>query len=301
HFRYPEDLFKVQRDILADYHVTSPSTFFADSDKWVVPDDPSSDSERRQPPYRLPVALTPGAKPVYSLTSVYTPYLKQNLSAFISVDSDATSADYGQLNILRLPDRPPTPGPENIANNFVSNPEVAERLRNYRNQSGRVRNGNLLTLPVGGGLLYVEPVYTLRSTGSGSYPTIAFVTASFGKQVGVGNTLSQALSEIVGAGHASGSKAHQGASKASGTGSANPGGGGSQAGAKAGSSAPSAQVWALLHKADAKFAAADRALKAQDLARYSKLIDQARAYLERAIALQSSSGAGGSTTGSGKS
>ena len=270
HFRYPEDLFKVQRDILTDYHVDSPSTFFADSDKWAIPDDPSSDSAtaRRQTPYRLSVSVD-GRSTAYSLTSVYTPYLKQNLAAFISVNSDATSKDYGRLDILRLPDKPQTPGPENIANNFTSDPEVAERLRNYRNQSAQVENGNLLTLPVGGGFLYVQPVYALRSSGSGSYPTIAFVEASFGRKVGVGNTLSQALAEVLGTSKApsSGTSTDKGASKSSGD----------------NKSGPSDPAWTLLQRADAKFTAADKALRSGDLTRYAKLINQARSLVERAL------------------
>ena len=46
HLRYPEDLFKVQRALLAKYHVNDPVTFFSTSDFWDVPLDPEPDGEQ---------------------------------------------------------------------------------------------------------------------------------------------------------------------------------------------------------------------------------------------------------------
>ena len=53
-------------------------------------------------------------------------------------------------------------------------------------------NGNLLTLPVGGGLLYVQPVY-VRSTGETSYPLLQKVLVAFGDQIAFEDTLDTAL------------------------------------------------------------------------------------------------------------
>ena len=89
--RYPEDLFKVQRDMLGAYHVLDPKTFYEGNDKWDVPEDPAT-STRKQPPYRLSVATKSGEEPVFSLTSVYVPQKKQNLAAFMSVGADAAEA-----------------------------------------------------------------------------------------------------------------------------------------------------------------------------------------------------------------
>ena len=89
HLRYPDDLFKVQRSILADYHVQNPTTFFNDSDNWDIPNNPNQ-SARTQPPYRLVISPTPGATPVYSLTSEYTPYGRSNLTAYLALDGGGT-------------------------------------------------------------------------------------------------------------------------------------------------------------------------------------------------------------------
>ena len=137
--RYPEDLFKVQRDMLGAYHVLDPKTFYEGNDKWDVPEDPSS-SIRKQPPYRLSVATKSGQEPDFSLTTVFVPQKKQNLAAFMSVDADAAEPDeYGKFQILRLPDTTQVPGPSQIANQFSNDPKVANQLRAFKQADAKVR------------------------------------------------------------------------------------------------------------------------------------------------------------------
>ena len=198
HMRYPEDLFKVQRDMLASYHVLDPKTFYEGNDQWDVPQDPST-STRKQPPYRLSVATESGEAPTFSLTSVFVPQKKQNLAAFMSVGADAAKPDsYGKFQVLRLPDNTQVPGPGQIANQFSNDPKVANQLRAFKQADAKVAYGNLLTLPVGGGLLYVQPLYTLREGGSGNYPVLRFVLVSFGRDVGIGSTLRTSLDDVLG-------------------------------------------------------------------------------------------------------
>jgi len=203
HLRYPEDLFKVQRNILAQYHVEDPQTFYKGTDAWEVPEDPA-DSANKQPPYRLSVQMpseaadkTPSA-PEFSLTSVYVPTGRSNLAAYIAVDSDATGEDYGRIRILRLADDQ-VPGPSQLANVFASDEHIKTVLFPLSQNNSQVVYGNLLTLPVGGGLLYVQPVYSTRSsTGSqGAYPVLRFVLASFGENAGYGTNLREAVDDVL--------------------------------------------------------------------------------------------------------
>jgi uncharacterized protein len=218
HLRYPEDMFKVQRSILASYHVTQAQDFYKGTDLWKVPED-AADTTSKQPPYRLSVQLPERGKksltesegeegnaeeeaeaappsPVFSLTSVYTPNNRENLASFIAVNSDATDPDYGEIRILRLPDDSAVQGPSQIANTFAADERIQTELLPIRNNS-QVRYGNLLTLPVGGGLLYVQPVYALREAGEGTYPVLRFVLASFGKEAGYGTNLTEALEDVL--------------------------------------------------------------------------------------------------------
>ena len=184
HMRYPEDLFKVQREMLASYHVLDPKTFYEGNDKWDVPQDPVT-STRKQPPYRLSVATKSGDDPVFSLTSVFVPQKKQNLASFMSVGADAGDPEtYGKFQILRLPDNTQVPGPGQIANQFQRDDKVAQQLLAFKRADVTAKYGNLLTLPVGNGLLYVQPLYTVREGGQGNYPGLTFVLVSFGKEVG---------------------------------------------------------------------------------------------------------------------
>ena len=268
HMRYPEDLYKVQRNVLADYHVTSPKTFYEGSDKWDVPEDPEA-AGRKQPPYRLSVTTRTARQPVFSLTSVYVPTNRQNLASFMAVGANASDAStYGKIRILRLPDNTQVPGPSQIANQFNSDDAIATRLRSFTQSNARVRYGNLLTLPVGGGLLYVQPLYTLRSGGAASYPQLEFVLVSFGQDVGIGSTLNEALDDVLGT------------TTTPATAGTDTGSGGTETG-----TGVSADALKLLQQANDKFAAADQALKDGDLSAYAKNVDEAQALVDRAIAL----------------
>ncbi len=268
HMRYPEDLFKVQRFMLAKYHVTQPKTFYEGSDQWAVPQDPT-DKAQKQPPYRLSVK-TPsgGAKPVFSLTSVYVPQKRENLAAFISVDADAAQGDYGKIRILRLPGSTQIPGPSQIANQFGADPEIQNARLAFSRTNSKVVDGNLLTLPVGDGLLYVQPLYTLRESGEGRYPVLRYVLVSFGKDVGFGPTLTTALDDVLG-------KINPDNAPVGEPGTTPPGGGTEQP--------PSGDVQALLQQAETAFNDAQKALQDGDLAAYAEATNRARDLVAQAL------------------
>jgi len=274
HMRYPEDLFKVQRQMLATYHVTNPKTFYGGSDKWLVPGDPENRSNK-QAPYRLSVKTpTGGSNPVFSLTSVFVPNKKQNLASFISVDSDPTQSDYGTIRILRLPGNSQVPGPSQIANLFGADSSIQARLLAFTRTNSKAVYGNLLTLPVGDGLLYVQPLYTLRKAGEGRYPVLRYVLVSFGEKVGIGTTLNAALDDVLGI------KATPGGTESTGTGGGSTGSGGGSTGGPI----PSG-VRPLLEQAEVKFVQAQKSLQAGDLQGYAKAQADARALVRRALAV----------------
>ncbi|MFT4298845.1 MAG: UPF0182 family protein [Aeromicrobium sp.] len=201
HLRYPVDLFKVQRDVLARYHVTDAQTFYEDGERWRVPSDPTqgSDSSVLQPPYYLTMSRPGQEQGNFSLTSVFLPNSRQNLASFVSVNSEATSEDYGTMQILQLPSDTQVSGPSQIANDFQTDRGVTQALLQYeQSKQAKILRGNLLTLPVGGGLLYVQPIYIQRTASEGTFPVLQFVAASFGGDVGFGQTLDEALAVALG-------------------------------------------------------------------------------------------------------
>jgi uncharacterized membrane protein (UPF0182 family) len=197
HVRYPEDLFKVQREILASYHVTDPTGFYSGQDFWTVPNDPTRPTaSSAQPPYYLQVQMPGQPAPVFSLTTTFAPQKRNTLAAFMAVSSDP-GADYGKLRVLQLPSNTTIPGPAQVQNNFESDPTTSSALSLLRKGGSEVDMGNLLSLPVAGGVLYVEPVYIRAATADG-YPLLQKVLAAYGSKVAFKNTLGEALTAVFG-------------------------------------------------------------------------------------------------------
>ncbi len=210
HVRYPEDMFKVQREVLSKYHVDDPGTFYQANDEWVVPDDPTTSSSKvKQPPYYMSLKMPTQDEATFSLTSTFIPAGSANgqqrnvMFGFLSANADAGSQagtkdeDFGKLRLLELPTDTAVPGPGQAQQNFDTNTKVTTELNLLRQGASEVKNGNLLSLPVGGGILYVQPVY-VQSSGATSYPTLRKVLVSFGDQVGFADTLAEALDEVFG-------------------------------------------------------------------------------------------------------
>jgi len=200
HIRYPEDMFRVQRDILSAYHVTTSDAFYGGQDFWRVPLDPSSfgANSGNQPPYYVTLQIPGQKRPTFSLTTPFVPRGgRENLSALAVVNSDS-GADYGKITVLQLPRSTNIAGPSQVASNFEAKPEVATALSLLRQGGSDVVLGNLLTLPVGNGLLYVQPVYVRATANTAAYPLLQKVLVSFGDQIGFDDTLKGALDQVFG-------------------------------------------------------------------------------------------------------
>jgi uncharacterized membrane protein (UPF0182 family) len=203
HVRYPADLFKVQRQVLETYHVTDSGTFYSGNDAWITPPDPTQDTNpQTQPPYYLTMQVPGTDAPAFSLYSTFIPRTGSGdasqsvLTGYLAVNSDA-GPDYGKLTLLTLPKDDTVPGPGQAQNQFTSDAEVANQIALLERGSTKVTRGNLLTLPVGGGLLYVQPVY-VQSTGETSYPLLRKILVAFGEKVAFEDTLDQALDTLFG-------------------------------------------------------------------------------------------------------
>lgn len=203
HIRYPSDLFKVQRSILGAYHVTDPGTFYSSEDEWVTPNDPVSNpaAPRLQPAYYLTMKVPGSDAPGFTLYSTFIPRAtgeasRNVLYGYLAANADY-GPDYGKLTLLRLPKQTTVPGPGQVQAQFDSDATVGQQLNLLRQGQTEVISGNLLTLPVGGGLLYVQPVY-VRSTGDTSYPLLRKILVSFGDKIAFEDTLDQALDSLFG-------------------------------------------------------------------------------------------------------
>ena len=204
HLRYPEDMFKVQRMLLAKYHVNDPVTFFNTSDFWDVPLDPNPTASSYQPPYYIVAKniLKNDNSASYQLTSAMNRFKRDYLAAYISASSDP--ATYGKITVLTIPGN--VNGPKLANNAITTDPAVSQDLGVIgRDNQNRIKWGNLLTLPVAqGGLLYVEPVYASpgASDAASSYPRLIRVAMMYNDKIGYGPTVGDALTGLFGPGAA---------------------------------------------------------------------------------------------------
>ncbi len=114
----------------------------------------------------------------------------------MAVDADATSTDYGQIEMLKLPANTPVAGPQQVQSDINSDPDIADALNILKKGDSEIEYGNLLTVPLKGGLLYVEPVY-IRGANT-NYPRMKKVVATFGGKPAFENTLGEALDKVFG-------------------------------------------------------------------------------------------------------
>ena len=223
HLRYPEDMFKVQRDLLTSYHVRDASDFYTGGDRWRLAEETSTaatangvstatmsssqqQAVRVQPPYYLTMQMPGQQSAEFSLTSVFVPggeSKREAMAGFLAVDSETGSQagqvreGYGKLRLIALPSSTTVPGPGQIQNAYDTNQTIASQLNVLNLSDSTVIRGNLLTLPVGGGLLYVQPVY-IQGSGGANYPVLRFVLTAFGNRVGFAPTLQESLDQTFG-------------------------------------------------------------------------------------------------------
>ncbi len=301
HVRYPQDLFKVQRAILGTYHVTDAGSFYNSDDAWRTPADPTAGSNQDllQPPYYLTMQVPGSDSPTYSLYSTFIPNnqganSQSVLTGYLAVDSDAGSTagqksdGYGTLRLLELPKDDTVPGPGQVQNTFNSNATVANQLNILQTGgSTDVLRGNLLTLPVGGGLLYVQPVY-VQSSGETRLPLLRKVLVAFGDRVAFEDTLDKALDELfqgdsgAGAGDANVPDTPDGTGN--GTGGGTGTGTGGTTGGGTGSSTQSPELSQALQAASQALQDRQAAYAANDLVAAAEADQRLQSALQQAIA-----------------
>ncbi|MFZ4894140.1 UPF0182 family protein [Plantibacter sp. Mn2098] len=300
HVRYPADLFKVQRAILGQYHVTNAGSFYSSEDAWVTPNDPQSTATEKkfQPPYYLTMQLPGQAAPSFSLYSTYIPRQggdksRNVLTGYLAVDANAGSEagkrsdEYGKLRLLTLPKDDTVPGPGQVQNAFNSDPSVSSQINILKQGQTDVLNGNLLTLPVGGGLLYVQPVY-VQSTGDTAFPLLQKVLVAFGDKIAFENTLDEALDVLFGGD--SGASAGDGnvpgdAGSTPGTGTGTDNGTGGSTTPTTGDPTKDAELRSLLNDAKQAMLDKDAAMKSGDWAAYGAADTKLNSALASALAL----------------
>lgn len=265
HFRYPENLFQVQAAQYANYHLTPDEAqiFYRKQEFWAVPKDPTIGDDSALRPYYLLMRLPGETEEEFVLVLPFTPTERQNMVAWMAAKSDPDG--YGEIVAYEFPLGRNIDGPTQAFARINQDPEFSAQRSLLGQEGSLIRFGDLLVIPIGESVLYVQPMY-IESDQPNAIPELKRVIVVNGESVGVGETFAEALSAALGAEIPE------------------PDGEGEPSGTV------SQRVAALVDEALEHFAAADEALQEGDLARYQAEIEAAREAIERANELASRKG-----------
>lgn len=195
HFRYPEDIFRVQSDVYKTYHMTVPDDFFAREDEWQVPDSRATADEGQDLSSTYLLASLPGEiEEEFVLTRPFSPRARQVMISLMVGRSDP--ANYGELKIFQFPSSNPPLGPVQVDNFINQDVEIARDLTLLRQEGSDVQQGSLVILPIEESILYVQPLFVTAE--DGGIPELKRVVLVFGEEVAVAENFEDALAVLFG-------------------------------------------------------------------------------------------------------
>jgi len=193
HLRYPHFLFNIQARIYATYHMMNPQTFYNREDLWEIPGNLQSTKKDMEPYYTI-MRLPGEQKEEFLLMIPFTPQKKDNLAAWMAVRCD--SAHYGKFIVYRFPKQRLVYGPKQIESRVNQDPEISRQLSLWDQRGSKVTLGTLLTIPIEGSLIYVQPLYIKAE--SGQIPELKRVIVAYENQIAMEETLEKSLGRIFG-------------------------------------------------------------------------------------------------------
>ncbi|MEM7030798.1 MAG: UPF0182 family protein [Chloroflexota bacterium] len=194
HWRYPEDLFRIQSRLYQIYHMRDPKVFYNQEDLWAIPQENLAGSPQPVEPYYV-VARLPGEDiDEFMMIQPFTPHNKDNLVAWMSALSDGEN--YGKVVVYSFPKQELIFGPLQIEGRIDQDPEISAQFSLWNQGGSSVQRGNLLVLPLGDSVLYVEPIYLQAE--SGRIPELKRVIVASEDNVIMAPTLAEGLTELLG-------------------------------------------------------------------------------------------------------
>ena len=189
HVRYPEDLMNIQAQMYATFHMTDPQVFYTKEDVWSVPFGTQAETTEALEAYYVNMQLPGETEPGFMLILPFTPNGKNNMIAWMAAKSDGDS--YGQVEVIRYPKQQLVYGPQQIEARIDQDPLISQQLTLWNASGSSVIRGNLLTIPIGSSVLYVEPLFLQAN--SSNFPELKRIIAATGNRVGIGADLGEAL------------------------------------------------------------------------------------------------------------
>ena len=194
HLRYPVDMFSIQAQMYRTFHMTDPSVFYNKEDPWLIPNETVEDKQVKMEPYYLVMRLPEEENPEYILMMPFTPKSRANMVGWMCARMDGDN--YGKMLVYNFPKQETIYGPEQIESRINQNTEIAQQLSLWDQRGSRVYRGNLLVIPMGNSVLYVEPLYLQAE--NNRLPELKRVIAAFENKVVMEPSLDTALLKLFG-------------------------------------------------------------------------------------------------------
>ncbi len=284
HLRVPEELFNVQTRMYGQYHVKDTLTFFNNTDRWTVPAKTTNTQTLESEAYYVVMRMPGEPKAEFLLLQPMIARNRPNMIAWVAARNDAPN--YGEVRAYQFPADTTIFGPAQIEARIDQDPQISAQITLWNQSGSEVKRGNLLVVPVGDSLIYLQPVY-LQSTSS-AFPEFQKIVVASPTTVVWANTLSDALTSLLERQASGGPSPSPGPTPTPGP-SATPG-------ASPGPTAtPPAglptDVAGLVAYANTHFDLAQAALRAGDFATYGAEMNRVRAALAALGTLTASPGA----------
>ncbi len=174
--------------------MTDPSVFYNKEDPWLIPNETVEDKQVKMDPYYLVMRLPEEEKPEYILMMPFTPKSRANMVGWMCARMDGDN--YGKMLVYNFPKQETIYGPEQIESRINQNTEIAQQLSLWDQRGSRVYRGNLLVIPMGNSVLYVEPLYLQAE--NNRLPELKRVIAAFENKVVMEPSLDTALLKLFG-------------------------------------------------------------------------------------------------------
>ncbi|MDY7077169.1 MAG: UPF0182 family protein [Chloroflexota bacterium] len=193
HWRYPEQLFRIQADVYAAYHMQDPRVFYNQEDLWQTPMEMRDTGETLMSPYYVIMRLPDAEETEFIMIRPYVPAGKQNMIAWLYADSDGP--DYGQLGVFKFSKEALVYGPMQVEARIDQDPYISQQLTLWNQRGSSVIRGNLMVIPIDGTLLYIEPLYLQAE--SSQLPELKRVLVAHGNRVAMANDLETGLTQVL--------------------------------------------------------------------------------------------------------
>ena len=194
HARYPETLFRIQSEIYRTYHMLDPQSFYNKEDVWDLALNATGQESGSTPvtPTYVMAAVPGESKPEFLLLIPFTPRNKNNLIGLMAARCDG--AHLGELVVLQLSKQQLIPGPMNVSASINQDQTISKDLTLWNQQGSHVLRGQILVLPVGNTMLYVDPIY-IQAT-EGSMPQLKKIVLAVGSRLIYADSYDEALAQL---------------------------------------------------------------------------------------------------------